>query len=136
MDQDATDTVASASGENSLAIHNLFTPARQTVPMTMQVYRSVGMSTVRCEGNICFGGSAEALERTVQKFATGIVVIDLEHVVLVDARGVGALVALHQWTAERGVRLYLANPRPHVQELLRITNLGFLLHEELVALAS
>ena len=104
--------------------------------MTMQVYRSVGIATIRCEGNICFGGSAEALERTVQKFASGIVVIDLEHVVLVDARGLGALVALHQWTTERGVRLYLANPRVQVQELLRMTGLGFLFDEELARLAS
>jgi anti-anti-sigma factor len=132
----AANAVAPSSGENSLAVHRLFTSRGQTQVMTMQVYRSVGISTIRCEGNICFGGSAEELERTVQKFATGIVVIDLERVVLVDARGLGALVALHQWTEERGVRLYLANPRYQLQELLQMTGLGFLLEHEVALLAS
>jgi anti-anti-sigma factor len=102
----------------------------------MQVYRSVGISTIRCEGNISFGGSAEALERTVKELATPIVVVDLERVVLVDARGVGVLAGLYAWAEEKNVRLYLANPRAHLLELLRMTGLGFLFEDELALLAS
>jgi anti-anti-sigma factor len=93
------------------------------------------MSTVRCEGNVCFGGSAESLERTVKELTTHIVVIDLERVTLVDARGLGVLAGLYQWAEEQHIRLYLANPRPQLQELLRMTGLGFLFQDELALLA-
>jgi anti-anti-sigma factor len=103
--------------------------------LALQVYRSVGMSTVRCAGNIYFGGSAESLERSVKELTTPIVVIDLERVTLVDARGLGVLAGLYQWAEEQHVRFYLANPRGQLQELLRITGLGFLFEDELALLA-
>ena len=104
--------------------------------LTLQLYRSTGVSTLRCEGNICFGGSAESLERAVKEFANGILVIDLERVVLVDARGLGALVELYHWSEEHRVRLYIANPRTQLQELLRLTGLSFLVEPELSQMAS
>jgi anti-anti-sigma factor len=103
--------------------------------LSVQVYRSFGISTVRCEGNLCVGASTASLERVVKELTSGIVVLDLERVVLVDAHGLGALVGLHQWAEEKRVRLYIANPRAHLQQLFRMTKLDFLFEPELAQLA-
>jgi anti-anti-sigma factor len=58
------------------------------------------------------------------------IVIDLSGVSFIDSTGLGALITIRLAARERGQRLVLQSPTPHVAEVLAITGLDHVLEIE------
>ncbi len=77
-----------------------------------------------CSGSIVAGEETSTLFNAVESLTSGrVVVLDLTGVSGIDARGLGALVAVKQWALRVGVKLQLV-PSHVVQELLDLTRLS------------
>src|SRR5215472_9181903 len=57
-----------------------------------------------------------------------IVVLDLAAVEMVDARGLGMMVFLHNWACANGIQVKLVNPSRQVRKMLSMTGLTSVLH--------
>jgi anti-anti-sigma factor len=57
-----------------------------------------------------------------------VIVLDLSRVEMLDARGLGMLVSLHNWACANNVQLKVVNPSEFVQEVLELTRLTSALH--------
>ncbi|WP_188195714.1 STAS domain-containing protein [Nonomuraea sp. SYSU D8015] len=55
--------------------------------------------------------------------STRLLILDLSQVSFCDSSGLAVLVGIHHRARARGITLALANPRPYVSEILRITGL-------------
>jgi anti-anti-sigma factor len=86
------------------------------------------VAVLHFEGHIVNGDAIKILRDAVlgQEEACA-VVLDLAKVDLVDARGLGALMELLEWTQARGIELRLANVQRLVQQVLAITRLDSVL---------
>ena len=50
--------------------------------------------------------------------------VDLAETVMVDTRGLGVLLSLHQVCCQRQGKMRLCNPRPSVLQLMELTRVG------------
>ena len=57
-----------------------------------------------------------------------VIVLDLSGVEMLDARGLGMLVSLHNWACANNVQLKAVNPSKFVREVLELTRLSSVLH--------
>src|SRR5215469_5313773 len=57
-----------------------------------------------------------------------VIVLDLSGVEMMDARGLGMLVSLHNWACANSVQLKVVNPSKFVREVLELTRLTSVLH--------
>ena len=57
-----------------------------------------------------------------------VIVLDLSRVEMLDARGLGMLVSLHNWACANAIQLKLVNPSRRVRDLLELTGLTSVLH--------
>lgn len=82
----------------------------------------------------CAGRMARAQELCVLKGAVTrlsqlrVIVIDMSEVEMLDGRGLGMLVFLHNWSCDNGIKLKLVNPSKLVREELELTGLTSVLH--------
>ncbi len=82
---------------------------------------------LRCAGQILFGSDIVYLRNHSMSQGRRILLLDLTRVDRIDAAGLGILVFLRNWAQFAGVELKIANPREHVQDLLRLTRLDSVL---------
>ena len=87
------------------------------------------VAVLQCAGRVV---GPEALNR-LQQAVTGLselrlVVLDLSAVEILDARGLGMLVFLHNWACTTGIEVKLVNPSRLVRDMLELTGLASLLH--------
>ena len=81
------------------------------------------VSLLKLDGNI-FIGETDSLRDVVQTLpATSSVVLDLSHVNMVDAHGMGALLQMREQALARDMNFELMNISPQLRELFRITRL-------------
>ena len=93
--------------------------------LTIDVERSEDVAIVRCVGRLVRGQEVGTLRNAVvSEKNTRIVVLDLSGVEMVDAGGLNALVSLHNWTHDRGIKLKLVDPSPFVYAMLKCTQLN------------
>ena len=79
-------------------------------------------------GRITIGDATETLSEVVRAQTDACaLVLDLAEVELIDARGLGVLVELRQWTQSRGIEFRLMNVSRLVQQILSITRLDTVL---------
>jgi anti-sigma B factor antagonist len=98
--------------------------AREPAMLTIDVERSEDVAVVRCAGRLVRGQEVSTLkDAVISENNTRIVVLDLSAVEMVDAGGLNALVSLHNWTRDRGIKLKLVNPSPFVYAMLKCTQL-------------
>jgi anti-anti-sigma regulatory factor len=92
--------------------------------LNVMIANSGNRAILRCSGRIV-AGQERALLDAVESLKPGrVVVLDLTGVSGIDARGLGALLAVKQWAAlGAGVKLQLI-PSRAVQELLDLTRLS------------
>jgi anti-anti-sigma factor len=84
------------------------------------------VTTIKCRGELVSGGPADELKEMARPLIPlgGRVIIDLGEVRHLDSAGLGALVGLKVSAINQGqCILELANMKPGVLELLRITHL-------------
>src|SRR5215472_7677396 len=87
------------------------------------------VAVLQCRGRVV---DPDALSR-LKAAVTGllqlrVVVLDLSGVEMVDARGLGMLVFLHNWACATGIQVKLVNPSKLVREMLEVTGLTSVLH--------
>ena len=75
-----------------------------------------------CSGRMV-AGNGTRLINAIQASDVRVVVLDLSEIRVVDAAGLGTLVALQLWATAVGRGLKLLNVTPWVENLLRLTNL-------------
>src|SRR5438552_8646082 len=79
-----------------------------------------------CQGRIVFGDEAAVFRERVMSMitATAKIVVDLEGVDYIDARGLGVLVELFVSAKNRGGQIKLVSPRERVKDVLCCTKLN------------
>src|SRR5215467_14377508 len=87
------------------------------------------VAVLQCRGRVV---DPDALSR-LKAAVTGllqlrVVVLDLSGVEMVDARGLGMLVFLHNWACATGIQVKLVDPSKLVREILEVTGLTSALH--------
>jgi anti-anti-sigma factor len=86
------------------------------------------VAVLHFEGHIVNGDAIKTLRDAVLGQAEACaVVLDLAKVDLVDARGLGLLIELREWTQVRGIELRLTNVQRLVHQVLAITRLDSVL---------
>jgi anti-anti-sigma factor len=78
------------------------------------------------DGRIAVGaGEEEARGAIAAALAAGEtrILLDMEHVTMLDSEGVGQLLASHTSARTRGARMAMVNLSPRVGEVLRVTKL-------------
>jgi len=96
------------------------------VALKITVRDASGVSVLSLEGRIGVGEEANALRDRVKALlgeGKTRLVLDLQHVALVDSAGLGTLVGLHQSAKSCGASLRLCNLSALVKELLQMTRL-------------
>lgn len=83
---------------------------------------------IHCIGKLTYT-SAEALRSTVRPLfpQTKRVVLDLQQMTYLDSFGLGVLVGAYLSARRQDCQLRLINANPQAQQIIRITNLGYLI---------
>lgn len=97
--------------------------------LSLETRRAGAVIIIHCEGRVVYRDEAIALSRVVGEALehTREVVLDFEGVQRMDSAGLGELVLAHMSATGQGKTVKLAGARPHVRELLDLTNLSALL---------
>jgi anti-anti-sigma factor len=86
------------------------------------------VSLLNLDGNVVIG-ETDTLRDVVETLpSTSSVVLDLSHVTLVDAHGLGVLLHMREQAEARDMHLELMNVGSHLRELFRITHLDAVFH--------
>ena len=83
---------------------------------------------IRCIGKLTYT-SAEMLRSIVRPLfpQTKRVVLDLQHMTYLDSFGLGVLVGAYLSARRQDCQLHLINANQQAQQIIRVTNLGYLL---------
>ena len=99
---------------------------------TLQVHRHPDVTVVRCSGRIVRGDYADTLRHVVMSQEQKHIQIDLSHVEVIDAGGLGTLVALEQWALGANRTIEFLNPTGLVREAIEATKLTSVLQIDAV----
>ena len=94
--------------------------------LSLEARRLGDVIIIHCEGRIVYRDEAAALSRMAGEALehTREVVLDFGGVQRMDSAGLGELVLAHMSAAGQGKTMKLAGARPHIHELLELTNLS------------
>jgi anti-anti-sigma factor len=99
----------------------------QEATMKMTMEHLGDLIVWRCAGKLVHGSDTSLLVDAVTAQPARSVVVDLAEISAVDAAGLGALVALRNWSCAAGVEFTISNPSAPVRTLLTVTNLDAVL---------
>lgn len=93
--------------------------------LAMEVHHYEGMSVVHCLGRITYRDEAAQLSATAGELLsrTRQIVLEMSGVETMDSAGLGELAVLLMWSQAYECEIKIAAPRPHVRNLLELTNL-------------
>src|SRR5215469_4020867 len=87
------------------------------------------VAVLQCAGRIVGPESLTALREAVASLSQlRVIVLDLSSVEMLDARGLGMLVFLHNWACATGIQVKLVNPSRLVRAMLEVTELTSVLY--------
>lgn len=86
------------------------------------------VSLLNLDGNVVIGETDTLLDVVETLPSTSSVVLDLLHVSLVDAHGLGVLLHMREQAQARDMELELMNVSNHLREVFRITHLDAVFH--------
>lgn len=87
------------------------------------------VAVLQCAGRIGCPESLTVLKEAVTSLSQlRVIVLDLSSVEMLDARGLGMLVFLHNWACATGIQVKLVNPSRLAREMLEVTGLTSVLH--------
>ena len=87
------------------------------------------VAVLQCLGRVADPDELSRLKAAVTSLSQyRVVVLDLTEVKMVDARGLGMLVFLHNWAYAKGIQLRFVNPSNVVRRMLEVTGLISVLH--------
>jgi anti-sigma B factor antagonist len=96
------------------------------VALKITVREVNGVTVVSLDGRIGLGEEANSLRDKVKALlgeGKNKLVLDMNHVTLIDSAGLGTLVGVHQSAKTRGASLRLCNLSSLVKDLLQMTRL-------------
>ena len=88
------------------------------------VEKSAHITVLHCQGRIVSGIETRSLRKAVM--SQGLVktlVLDLGDVSVIDARGLGVLLELREWTRQKNIEFKLINVKRLVRKVFEITQL-------------
>ena len=93
--------------------------------LSLETRRSGDVIIIHCEGRIVYREEASALSRLAGEALqnTREVILDFQGVNSIDSAGLGELVLMHMLAEGQGKSVKLSGAKPHVRELLELTNL-------------
>ena len=77
----------------------------------------------RCTGRIVYGSEGQLMTALSRQNSLRVAVFDLAGVRMIDAAGLGSLIAVRKRAKANGVRFRLMNLLPRAEDLLMLTNL-------------
>jgi anti-anti-sigma factor len=77
----------------------------------------------RCTGRIVYGSEDELISALSKQRSLRVAVLDLGGVRIIDAAGLGSLIAVRKQAKAMGIKFRLMNLHPRVEDLLSLTNL-------------
>jgi len=87
------------------------------------------VAVLQCLGRVVDLEALSRLKAAVTSLSQlRVVVLDLSEVEMVDARGLGMLVFLHNWACATGMQVRLVKPSKLVRKMLEVTGLTSVLH--------
>jgi anti-anti-sigma factor len=87
--------------------------------LNIDIKKTADVAIVRCSGRLVGGEAVSSLRNAVLSGKDArMFLLDLAEVGALDAGGVNALVALHQWAVKRGMKVKLVNPSSFVREMM------------------
>jgi anti-anti-sigma factor len=93
--------------------------------LTIDVEKTGQVAVVNCAGRIVRGEEVSTLKNAVvSEKNIRVIVLDLSEVTMLDAGGLTALVVLHEWAINRGIRMQIVNPTKFVCDVLKLTGLN------------
>ena len=86
------------------------------------------LAVVRCSGRMVRGASLDQFRRRIEQLTeqlgrVRVLVLDVSAVEQLDAAGLGTLLQVRRWAAQRSVKVKLANPPVFFRRLLEATHL-------------
>lgn len=86
------------------------------------------LAVVRCSGRMVRGASLDQFRRRIEQLMeqlgrVRVLVLDVSAVEQLDAAGLGTLLQVRRWAAQRSVKVKLANPPVFFRRLLEATHL-------------
>lgn len=86
------------------------------------------LAVVRCSGRMVRGASLDQFRRRIEQLMeqlgrVRVLVLDVSAVEQLDAGGLGSLLQVRRWAAQRSVKVKLANPPVFFRRLLEATHL-------------
>ena len=87
------------------------------------------IAVLQCAGRMVRAQELCVLKEAVTRLSRPrVIALDLSEVGMLDGRGLGMLVFLHNWSCSNGIQLKLVNPSKLVREVLELTGLTSVLH--------
>src|SRR5215510_1304742 len=86
-----------------------------------------GLVILRLQGRIVKGETSELIDAIRSQSNASVIMLDFAQVELVDAKGLGVLLELREFTETRGIELRLINVNELVQQVLALTRLDSVL---------
>lgn len=87
------------------------------------------VAVLQCLGRVVDPEELSRLKAAVTSLSQlRVVMLDLSRVEMIDARGLGMLVFLHNWACAIGIQLNLVNASKVVRRVLEVTGLTSVLH--------
>lgn len=87
------------------------------------------VAVLECAGRMVHAQALSLLKDAVTGLPQArVIVVDISGVTMLDARGLGVLVSLHNWSCARGIQMRLVNPSKLVRQMLLATGLTSVLH--------
>lgn len=88
-----------------------------------------GIAVLQCVGRMVRAQELCVLKEAVTRLSQPrVIVLDLSEVEMLDGRGLGMLVFLHNWSCANGIQLKLVNPSRLVRKMIELTGLTSVLH--------
>ena len=88
------------------------------------VEKSAHVTVLHCQGRIVSGIETRSLRKAVMSQSLlKTLVLDLGEVSVIDARGLGVLLELRQWTRSKDIEFKLINVKRLVRRIFEITHL-------------
>jgi anti-sigma B factor antagonist len=96
-------------------------------PFHVSAAKQDGREVLTPEGELDLITVPELEQRLVDALEAGDTVLELSRVSFIDSTGIALLVSISALARERGVRLELRDPSPHVERLIKLTGVASML---------
>lgn len=96
---------------------------KESMMLKVTVQNLGDVKVFRCTGRIVYGSEDDLMTALSKQRSLRVAVFDLGGVRMIDAAGLGSLIAVRKQAKAMGIKFRLMNLHPRVEDLLSLTNL-------------